>query len=294
MAEKNRLCKIEEKDSKEKMELVLEKGRPQDESGRLEKEIKTYERKENVTNKRKIEEDKLIRHTNKVKRLSGELEKLKINKISTLTVPVTAFAGFSLALLFASPIALTAASTLVGAAGGYRFANDIVKYKMLNKKDSLLLERLFPAVEGKAIELDKATLNMDNCKSKVEDLTHEEEELTTEHKELHEGVEKLKEIRDSLYSLHIKKLNREYLPYHTDLQEILSRTIEDLNKFYTDICRELTDEEKRDIAFDITNKTCQNCQNEECTLTQEEKEKMSNCVSWYNEVEIGKSKVLRR
>lgn len=258
------------------------------------KEIKTYEKKQNITNKRKSEQDKLTRRTSKVKRLNEELDRLKTNKISTLTVPVTAAAGLSLGLLFASPIALTVASTIIGAAGGYRLANDIVKYKMLNETSNLFLEKLFPTIEGKSIELDKATLNMDNSRNRVEELTREEEELADEYEELHDGVEKLKEIRESLYSLHIRKLNREYLPYYTNLEEILNKTIEEPNKFYTNVCRILTNEERRDIAHDIPNKSCQNCQNGECTLTQEEKAKNSNCESWYNEVEIGMSKVLRR
>ena len=41
-------------------------------------------------------------------------------------------------------------------------------------------------------------------------------------------------------------------------------------------------------------KTCENCQNHSCRLTQDEKDKMSDCKSWYNEVEIGMNKVLKR
>ena len=47
------------------------------------KEIKTYEKKQNITNKRKSEQDKLTRRTSKVKRLNEELDRLKTNKIST-------------------------------------------------------------------------------------------------------------------------------------------------------------------------------------------------------------------
>lgn len=258
------------------------------------KEIKTFENKQGVTSKRNQAQVRLDRISSKVKRLNQELDKLKVKKISTLTVPVIGFAGFSIAAIFASPIALTVTSTIIGGTCGYRFASDIVKYKLLNEKDNLLLERLFPTIEGKAIELDNAILKMENCKDKLEELTKEEEKLSEEYEELHDGVEKLKEVRESMYSLHIKKLSREYLPYHTSLEDVLNRTIDNPQKFYTDVCSVLTNEEKKDIVSDMPNKSCENCQNHTCRLTQEEKDKMIDCKAWYNEAEIGKSKVLRR
>ena len=258
------------------------------------KEATTFEKKQGITGERNQAQVKLDRFTSKVKRLNKELDELKVKKISTITVPVIGFVGFSIAALFASPITLTIVSTIIGGTCGYRFASDIVKYKLLNEKDSLLLDRLFPTIEGKEIELDNAILKMENCKDKLQEIITEEEKISEEYEELHDGVEKLKEIRESIYSLHIKKLSREYLPYNTDIEEVLNRVIENPKEFYIKVCGELKNEEKKDIVLDMPNKKCENCQNHTCRLTQEEKAKISDCKAWYNEEEIGRSKVLRR
>ena len=51
------------------------------------KEITTNNEKENVSKKRKNAQVKLDRYTSKVKRLNEELDRLRVKKISTLTVP---------------------------------------------------------------------------------------------------------------------------------------------------------------------------------------------------------------
>lgn len=258
------------------------------------KEITTINEKENVSRERKKAQVKLDRYASKVKRINEELDRLRVKKISTLTVPTVALAGLSLAAVFSSPFSLIAASTIIGGTCGYRFASDIVKYKMLNEKDNLFLERVFPSIEGKTIELENVTLKMENYKSQTDRLTEEEKRLTEESIELKSGLEKLKETRESMIDLHFKKLRREYLPYYTDLEEILNRTIVEPKKFYASVCSELTNEERKDIVLNIQDKSCENCQNHTCRKTQEEKDNMTECQAWYNEEKIGMSKVLRR
>ena len=261
-----------------------------------------------MSKERKRAQVKLDKYASKVKRLNEELDRLRVKKISTLTVPTVALAGLSLAAVFSSPFSLIAASTIIGGTCGYRFASDIVKYKMLNEKDNLFLERVFPSIEEKTIELENATLKMENYKSQTDRLTEEEKRLTEESIELKAGLEKLKETRESMIDLHFKKLRREYLPYHTDVEEllnkvihdpeyfyrILNRTIVDPKKFYASVCSELTNEERKDIVLNMQGKSCENCQNHTCRKTQEEKDNMTECQAWYNEEKIGMSKVLRR
>lgn len=258
------------------------------------KKTQVFNQRKEITEKKENIQNKLNRYSNKVKRLNEELEKIKTKKISNLTIPVLGFAGFSLAIIFSSPLAITLASTIIGASAGYRFANDIVKYKMLNEKDELLLERIFPNIEGKVIELDNASLRANNYQNKLEYLINKEQKLTEEYENLEQKIKALKNERETMINTHFKKISREYLPYYTSLDDVLNKTIENPQKFYTNVCSVLTNEERKDIVFDMQGRTCETCQNHTCRLTQEEKEKMSDCKAWYNEVEIGKSKVLRR
>lgn len=260
----------------------------------INKEVKVYDKYLDVKKKREEAENRVNRYGKNIEVLNGELDNLRINKMSLLTVPSIGFACFGFALLFNAPIALTVGVTVLGGAAGYKMAEDMVRFKMINRTDERLLNRLFPSIVSKKKEIKKVRNAQKNCMGKVSELTTEEESLKEEHEELIYGIDKLKEYRDSVLDLHIKKLRREYLPYHTDVEDVLNKVIKDPEYFYRTVCRELKNEEKRDIVLDMSGKSCDNCQNYSCRLTQEEKEKMSNCKAWYNEVEIGMSKVLRR
>lgn len=258
------------------------------------KEVKVYDKYIGVKKQREEVENRANRHGKRIEILNAELDELKLKKMSLLTVPALGFACFGVALLFSAPVALTVGVTVLGGATGYKVADDMVRYKMINKADERLLNRLFPSILNKKKEIKKVSNAQKNCMLKVSELSAEEELLKSEHEELVQGIDKLKQSKEAVLDLHIRKLRREYLPYHTDVEELLNKVIHDPEYFYRTVCRQLKDEEKRDIIYDMSGKSCENCQNYSCRLTQEEKEKMTNCKSWYNEVEIGMSKVLKR
>lgn len=258
------------------------------------KEVKLYDKYLGVKQEREEIQGRVDRYGNRLVSLNEELDNLKVKKMSLLTVPSLGIACFGLAFLFNAPAALTLGITVLGGATGYKLADDMVRYKMINRADERLLNRLFPAIVSKKREIKKISNAQKNCKNKVEELSIEEEQLKGEHEELVKKIDKLKDSKESVLNLHIKKLRREYLPYHTDVEEVLNKVIRDPEYFYRTVCRQLKNEERRDIVSDMKGKSCENCQNYSCRLTQEEKDKMQNCKAWYNEVEIGMSKVLKR
>ena len=72
-------------------------------------------------------------------------------------------------------------------------------------------------------------------------------------------------------------------------------------KFYIDIYNNLTPEEKLFIIENLENKTCLNCTNGNCKIDSWDKLKLDEynkpqgqkCVSWQNDLLVGKSKVLK-
>lgn len=266
----------------------------------IENKIKDCEKEEGilfdkyigVKREREEVETKLVLLDDKILRLNSEYDDLKSKKISLICVPAMGVACFSFALLFSAPVALTAGITILGGACGYRFSNDVVRNKMLNGSDELLLKRVFPSVARKGREVRKAYRTKEHFNDKLEELTLEEESVKSEREDMILEIGKLRKSKDSMVNLIIEKLNRE--SSHKDMKDILDKVVKDPEHFYRSICWELSNEEKRDLALSMEGKSCENCRNFTCRLTEEEKAKLEDCKAWYNEVEIGMSKVLKR
>lgn len=88
----------------------------------------------------------------------------------------------------------------------------------------------------------------------------------------------------------------------TNLENLISRIIEDPREFFEKICYELTVEERLFILKVLEHKSCANCTNGSCRVESSEKigvdefgEPQGNqCVGWFNAELIGRSKVLRK
>ena len=258
------------------------------------KEVKIYDKYLGVKQQREEVQNRVNNYGKKIERLNEELDNLKVLKTSILTVPSIGFACFGFALLFSAPVALTVGVTVLGGATGYKLANDMVRYKMINKSDETLLIRLFPSIAKKHRELLKVNNARKNCEKKVESLSEEEALLKEEYDDLVLGHNKLNESKEKALNLLVKKLRKEYLPYFTDNKDLLDKVIRDPEYFYRTVCRELKSEERKDIVRNMKGKSCENCQNYSCRLSQDEKANITNCNAWYNEVEIGMSKILKR
>ena len=243
---------------------------------------------------RELAQKRLESHNEKINVITAELDDLKVKNMSLIMVPSIGGVFVSLGLLFGVPLTLGIGIFGLGAISGFKITSDMVKYKSLNNHVEVLLNKLFPSIAKKNFELKKIYKAKNKCAESLNSLTLEEESLLEEHEELVDGIEKLKEIKDSVLDLHLSKLSREYLPCYTKLEDIINKTVNDPSQFYGDVCRELTDEERRDIILDIGGKSCNNCQNYSCCETKKETDKITDCKSWYNEEEIGMSKVLRR
>ena len=238
--------------------------------------------------------EKERRYSNKVERLSNELDALMTKRLSLVTIPSLGVWLPLLALVFEAPLGIVAAIGILGAVSGYRFASDLVHHKMLTKGDMRLLTRLFPSIKTKSAELEKACSDRKNYSDKLVELTSEEDTINEEYDELDDGIRKLEDVSKSMCELHFSKLQRELLPHYTDLETVIGRTISNPEKFYSNICNGLTRKERNDIIAEMSCKSCENCTYTGCTLSDEEKAQNGVCENWYNEIEIGKSKVLRR
>ena len=183
---------------------------------------------------------------------------------------------------------------VLGSFCGYRLANDVVDYKLLKEGDMRLLTRLFQSINNKKQEFDKAAADRRVYSDKLAELTSLEESISEEYDELVDGIQKLEDVSKSMCDLHFSKLQRELLPHYTDLETVIGRTISNPEKFYANICNGLTRKERNDIIAEMSCKTCDNCTYTGCTLSDEEKLNAGCCSDWYNEIEIGMSKVLRR
>lgn len=88
----------------------------------------------------------------------------------------------------------------------------------------------------------------------------------------------------------------------TNLENLISRIIEDPREFFGKICYELTVEERLFILKVLEHKSCANCTNGSCRVESSEKigvdefgePQGSQCVGWFNAELIGRSKVLRK
>lgn len=87
----------------------------------------------------------------------------------------------------------------------------------------------------------------------------------------------------------------------TPLDDIIDKILRSPSDFYKRISEELTPEERIFIIQNLENKSCINCTNESCRVPYKEKTGLdesgkpqgSSCISWNNDVLIGKCKVLR-
>lgn len=238
--------------------------------------------------------EKERRYSNKVERLSSELDELMTKRVSLMTIPSLGVWLPLLALVFEAPVGIVVGIGVLGAASGYRFASDLVHHKMLTKGDMRLLTRLFPAVKTKREELEKACSDRKVYSDKLVELTSEEDKINCEYDEVLSRIQELEGNLKSMCELHFSKLQRELLPYYTDLETVIGRTISNPEKFYSNICNGLTRKERNDIIVQMSCKSCDNCTYTGCALSDEEKTQTGVCENWYNEIEIGKSKVLRR
>lgn len=86
------------------------------------------------------------------------------------------------------------------------------------------------------------------------------------------------------------------------LDKLLQKILRKPSDFYTKVCEELTPKERIFILQNLINKSCLSCSNGSCRVPYAEKlgvdesgkPQGSQCIGWWNEELIGKSKVLRR
>ena len=234
------------------------------------------------------------RYFKKFERIKEEFNSLRMKKLNCITIPSIGLSITSLVLLSGAPLSFCAAILGLSCAAGYRLSYDMVYHNMLRRDDERLLERVFPSIKDKKEEYEKAYVEYLNFHNKFMQLSCDENEIREELESVLDGICKLKGRRSSLCNLYFKKLEDSDLPYCTELEDVISKTIANPDKFYTNICNGLNHKERNDIVENIQNKSCSNCTNSSCKLSDEEKESISNCKSWFNEVEIGMSKVLRR
>ena len=88
----------------------------------------------------------------------------------------------------------------------------------------------------------------------------------------------------------------------TELDDILSKLIDNPTDFYEKVCERLTAEERMFILRTLENKSCLTCLNGSCRvetcdkigLDEFGKPEGHSCAGWYNAKLIGKAKVLRK
>lgn len=79
----------------------------------------------------------------------------------------------------------------------------------------------------------------------------------------------------------------------TPLDKIIDKIIENPKLFYENISNELTNEEFIYIHNSIEGKTCSNCSNINCKISDSLKP-IDNCLAWSNKELVGKIKLLRK
>lgn len=128
-------------------------------------------------------------------------------------------------------------------------------------------------------------------------------------------TEKLSTVRDSTFIMHFPTVEYNDIKKQyeledvakskdintTPLQVLINKIMDNPQKFYIDIYNNLTPEEKLFIIENLENKNCFNCTNGNCKvetndklgLDEDNNPKGYKCVSWKNDLLVGKSKVLK-
>lgn len=98
-------------------------------------------------------------------------------------------------------------------------------------------------------------------------------------------------------------LKEQYMDINfSNLEDLIIKVLDKPREFYEKICNELTTEERLYIINKLKNKDCTTCINGSCNVETYEKDGLNeygkaqgyNCVGWYNDYLIGKSKVLKK
>lgn len=253
-----------------------------------------HEKLSEVKSRKNGASEKERRYSNKVNRISKDLDKLMASRLSLITVPSLAFWLPLLGIVFQLPFVAVVGIGVLGGVAGYRFSCDLIEHKMLREGDMRLLTRLFPSIRMKKGDLDKAISDRKVYTDKLSELSDKVIKLEDELESVESNILKLEALSKSMCNIYFSKLKREADGEHTDLEVIIDRTVRNTDSFYTNICYGLTKKERNEIIAEMSCKSCDNCTNYSCDLSDEEKANTVSCSDWYNEIEIGKSKVLRR
>lgn len=247
-----------------------------------------------VRSRRSGASEKERRYSNKVNRISKDLDKLIAKRLSLITIPSLAFWLPLIGIVFQLPLIAVFGIGVFGGFVGYRFSRDLIEHKMLRESDMRLLTRLFPSINIKKGDLDKAISDKKVYSDKISELREEERKLEEEYYSIDASILKLDSLSRSMCEIYFNKLKRENDENYADLETVINRTICNPDKFYSNICNGLTRRERNEIIAQMSCKSCDNCTYTGCVLSDEEKTQTGVCENWYNEIEIGKSKVLRR
>ena len=210
-----------------------------------------------------------------------------------IIAPITSFLTFSVLLFGGATVFFTILITLLGFIAGCGISNVLVNSNLLNKNDNLLLSRIFPSIRNKQVELEKNKYYLSHYNSLIEELNLKESFVNSQLDKILDDLSESELKYDNLIEVYFKTKEKELLPYYRELKDVIEMTIKNPEQFYINICNGLTGKERKDIIEGIECKSCANCTNISCKLTCEEKQNVNNCESWYNELEIGKSKVLK-
>lgn len=96
-------------------------------------------------------------------------------------------------------------------------------------------------------------------------------------------------------------VNKEKFENQVDIEQEVFANDENQREFYKKISERLTAEERLFILENLENKSCNNCDNGNCSIgtfekigiDAEGKSEGHSCMGWYNSELIGKSKVLK-
>lgn len=257
-----------------------------------EKKYDIYDKKQELLLRKGNAEKKAERYSKKVSKLEAQLNDMLIKKLSLIISPIVGFVIFAILLFSGATPILTAFITFLGFVTGCGISNTIVNCNILNEKDYLLMGRIFSSIKDKQLELLKNRHYVEHFNSIVNELSSEESSVSADYDVIVSDLANLQSRYNSLIDFYFKKKEKELLPYYRNLEDVIKNTIKNPDQFYRNICNGLNRKEKKDIIDDIEVKNCQNCTSTSCKLTNEQKENIITCDSWYNEVEIGKSKVL--
>lgn len=259
-----------------------------------EKKCDIYDKKQELLVRKSNAEKKLERYSKKVSKLEVQLNDMLIKKLSLIISPIVGFSIFAILLFSGATPILTAFITFLGFVTGCGISNTIINCNILNEKDYLLMGRIFSSIKDKQLELLRNRHYVEHFNSIVNELSSEESSVSADYDVIVGDLANLQSRYNSLRDFYFKKKEKELLPYYRNLEDVIKNTIKNPDQFYRNICNGLNRKEKKDIIEEIKVKNCQNCTSTSCKLTNEQKENIITCDSWYNEVEIGKSKVLGR